>query len=253
MSNAQTEIYENYEEYLIGIDDEFSFKCRSCGKCCRNRHDILLSAKDLYNMARHLGISIIELLKTYCNTYVGHDSKMPITRLQPIGGNSRCPFLDKRKCRVHEAKPVVCAMYPIGRMIEFNEKGDPIIEDGHQVVRYLNVKPDCEHKQRKQTVREWIGRWGITDSDPFYGAWNRVLSKMTVIFRMLVAAGGSDADLAFARNIVFDILYVQYNLEGPFMPQFEANVARVGQLLDGLQADAEKTSRLIEERDENGI
>ena len=39
-----------YEE--IGLDDTFTFRCTQCGKCCHQR-DILLSPKDLFNIAKN--------------------------------------------------------------------------------------------------------------------------------------------------------------------------------------------------------
>ena len=39
-----------YEE--IGLDDTFTFHCTQCGKCCIHREDILLSPKDLFNIAK---------------------------------------------------------------------------------------------------------------------------------------------------------------------------------------------------------
>ena len=40
-----------YEE--IGLDDTFTFHCTQCGKCCIHREDILLSPKDLFNIAKN--------------------------------------------------------------------------------------------------------------------------------------------------------------------------------------------------------
>ena len=48
------ELIENLDKYRIGIDDVFAFKCRSCGNCCRNREDIMLNSRDVYNLATAL-------------------------------------------------------------------------------------------------------------------------------------------------------------------------------------------------------
>ena len=42
---------------------------------------------------------------------------MPIVRIVPHDAAGHCPLLENNKCVVHECKPVVCAMYPIGRTI----------------------------------------------------------------------------------------------------------------------------------------
>ena len=44
-------IIDNFDAMKIGLDDTFHFGCRQCGKCCINREDIFLNAKDVYNRA----------------------------------------------------------------------------------------------------------------------------------------------------------------------------------------------------------
>ena len=62
MSDQRQEIVENFEKFSIGLDDMFAFKCRSCGKCCRNREDMLLNARDVYNIATALGLTHRQVL-----------------------------------------------------------------------------------------------------------------------------------------------------------------------------------------------
>ena len=57
MDNRLKYIMENYDDMTIGIDDAFQFGCKQCGKCCINREDILLNPKDLYNIAKELGLT----------------------------------------------------------------------------------------------------------------------------------------------------------------------------------------------------
>jgi len=37
--DQRNELIENFNKYRIGLDDTFSFKCRSCGRCCKNRYE----------------------------------------------------------------------------------------------------------------------------------------------------------------------------------------------------------------------
>ena len=115
MDNRLKEIVDNFDSLKIGLDEPFRFHCTMCGKCCINREDILLTPRDMYSMAKELQISPEELFKRYCETYIGHDSCIPIVRLKPRGSIKRCPLLKDRKCSVHKAKPGACAMFPIGR------------------------------------------------------------------------------------------------------------------------------------------
>ena len=56
-----------YEE--IGLDDTFVFHCTQCGKCCIHRDDILLSPKDLFNIAKKFQITPENALEQYCENY----------------------------------------------------------------------------------------------------------------------------------------------------------------------------------------
>lgn len=62
-----------YEE--IGLDDTFTFHCTQCGKCCIHREDILLSPKDLFNIAKKTMISIwnATLITLYLNYDITED------------------------------------------------------------------------------------------------------------------------------------------------------------------------------------
>ena len=73
--NSIKEIKEQlgYEE--IGLDDTFVFHCTQCGKCCIHRDDILLSPKDLFNIAKKFQITPENALEQYCETYIGSNSR----------------------------------------------------------------------------------------------------------------------------------------------------------------------------------
>ena len=114
-----------YEE--IGLDDTFTFHCTQCGKCCIHREDILLSPKDLFNIAKKFQITPAEALEQYCETYIGCNSRFPIVRLRPQGSVKRCPLLKDQKCLVHDVNrlSVPCfrlvGILPFLRMIVFRK------------------------------------------------------------------------------------------------------------------------------------
>ena len=120
--NHRHELIENIDQYCIGIDDVFAFKCRGCGSCCRGREDILLNSRDLYNIATALDMTHKQVIETYCEVYIGGESRIPITRLKPKGPNRNCPLLKGDRCIVHvinpALKPTVCAAYVKPRIMQ---------------------------------------------------------------------------------------------------------------------------------------
>ena len=47
----------------LGMDDTFEFECRQCGQCCHNRDDLVLTAYDIFRIARHLSVTPLEVIK----------------------------------------------------------------------------------------------------------------------------------------------------------------------------------------------
>ena len=57
MDKRSEEIIKNYKKMRMGVDEPFRFHCTQCGDCCRNRDDIMLTARDMYNMSKALGFT----------------------------------------------------------------------------------------------------------------------------------------------------------------------------------------------------
>ena len=43
---------EEMDRYLLDLDSEFRFKCRRCGKCCKNQDTILFTPRDISTSPR---------------------------------------------------------------------------------------------------------------------------------------------------------------------------------------------------------
>ena len=219
MDNRLKEIVDNFDQMKIGLDEPFKFHCTMCGKCCIDREDILLTPRDIYNMSKELGLNPRDFFIAYCENYIGSDSRMPIVRLKPRGSIKRCPLLKDRKCSVHKAKPAVCAMFPIGRCIRFENKNvnNPVALYGTE---YIFTNPGCGDDSETHTVREWLNEFGISIDDPFFSKWNNTIMKLGSIFRK--AEGKIKDELMeniWALNFVK--LYLDYDMEKEFLPQFE--------------------------------
>lgn len=154
-----TRQYEEDREYDIEIleDNKLKTGCNACGRCCRDREDILLRPIDIYNLSKELNISEVELVTKYCDVYIGHTSHLPVISIKFRGNlfdsSTVCPFLKKAgeniyHCRVHNRKPGVCRIYPLGR-----------ISDNEGVTTYFKQNTTCveEKDQRVYTFEEWLG------------------------------------------------------------------------------------------------
>lgn len=225
MDNRLQYIAENLDSMIIGEDEPFKFHCDMCGKCCINRDDILLNAKDVYNMAKELQMEPLNMVETYCETYIGDSSRIPIVRIKPRGSIRRCPLMKNHKCSVHKAKPTVCAMFPIGRCIQMDaKKADTKFTTSD--IKYIFTNPGCGDDSETYTVREWLNEFDIPLEDEFFLTWNQLISELGSIFRKGEKVLSEDG-MNTVWNLTFVKLYLNYDLSLEFMPQFEKNAAEI--------------------------
>ena len=221
------EIVENRDQYKIGLDDTFTFGCKMCGKCCTNREDIMLTPRDVFRMAKELQMSMQDFIQKYCESYIGPSSKFPVIRLFPEGEDKHCPLLKDRKCIVHQSKPVVCALFPIGRMFSA-EQGQ---EMSTQNLTYLLMHHGCGDGTEKHSVREWLTTFNIPLEDEFHIMWTNALAEISKRLReYLPKADEKEAFLLY--NALFLGIYGSYHMESEFMPQFERNIKLAKELVE---------------------
>lgn len=240
MDKRMEDILHNIENNSLGLDDTFQFKCRGCGKCCKNREDILLTARDIYNIAYSLGRTTEYIIDRYCEVYVGRDSRMPIVRLRPSGPEKACPLLRDRKCIVHKSKPVVCALFPLGRATAF-KKGDGSFgrPDSFQP-RYFVQPAACGSKDHTHTVRSWLNQFNLPVEDEFYELWTEEITFISEFFRYIETLKVTEKTLDVLWNATFFALYINYDSEKELLPQFRENAVKLHEAIATTKAMAEQ-------------
>ena len=236
MNARMKNILNDFEKNQLDPDEPFRFHCTMCGKCCINREDLLLNPRDMYNLAKELGMTPHEVMNTYCETYIGSDSRLPMMRLKPRGEIKRCPLLKDRKCSVHNSKPTVCALFPIGRGIA-GEKGN-IHSLTVKDIRYFFSEPGCGDDSETHTVREWLGEFGLSPEDEFFIKWQKCLFELSMCFCRLEKKLG--ADMGPIWSLTGSILYLMYDMEKPFEPQFSAHLGELHKLISELAEEGGK-------------
>ena len=190
-------------------DDAFIFACDRCNKCCKNRSDILLTPLDLFKIAKYLNKSIPAVLKEYCEVYEGSGSKIPVVRIRPREYRQTCPFSGKDGCRVYPARQAVCFLFPLGRMTN---------PGASEFIYFLQDVP-CGYKNQSQTVRQWLG--AFLEEEPINLFWHAQIMKLMTILNEIYDKYSVSHDPI--NQLLFMNLYVFYDLEKDFMPQFKEN------------------------------
>lgn len=219
----------NKEIKGLGHDDSFEFSCNICGSCCRNRNDILLSSYDVFRLSKHLEMSPYEMINKYCDRYIGGDSKLPIVSIKfktidNLGKTyTACPFLKHRdglvKCTVHEAKPFVCAAYPLGRAFKN--------EDDVQSVAYYRQDVTCGGKGKTQTVREWLDSYALSDSEEAFLVFTNFITDIYRIINLKKLYESKDISDDIKNtfySMLINVMYVDYHIDEPFLEQYKRNI-----------------------------
>ena len=213
---------EHLDNYLLDLDSEFRFKCRRCGKCCIHQETIIFNARDIFNIAKKKGMTMQEVVDAYTETYIGRNSRIPIIHLLSNGPKGACPLLENDRCSVHDCKPTVCALFPLGRVALNSKDGQPLKEGEMPEVKYILNDHSCGSAKKVNTVRSWLAKFGIPEQDEFYLLWNKVLMNLTLTVMKMEKEKVSEPVLEMLWGAIYETLYLHYDTSQEFMPQFQA-------------------------------
>lgn len=237
---VESEGMEGVERHLMNLGSEFRFKCGRCGKCCRNQREVLFTARDLHHIAHKLEITTQTVINQYTRVYIGQSSRVPLVNMIPNGHKGACPLLDEAgHCTVHDCKPVVCALYPLGRVLLNAVPGEPLTSDADLRVRYILQEHTCGSAKKVHTVRSWLEKSGIMDEDKFFLDWNRITLLVGETARGLGAGRNREALRKLWRQ-AYRLLYIDYDTAEAFSPQFERNSQKLKAFCIEMQKDIQE-------------
>ena len=132
------------------INNTYKFECTMCGNCCTGDQKVNLNLYDLYKIATYKGFrntsqlfaeKTIQLVKGQNNAWVPQIKFKSLKRSDATESLRKnyifCPFLineldDQHKlkglCSLHpDIKPLICAMAPIGRVLDFENRKEDFV------------------------------------------------------------------------------------------------------------------------------
>ena len=177
----------------------------------------------MVRLRKKLDITLEKLIQKYAEVYIGPSSKMPLIRLLPVGEEKRCPFLFFNKCIVHEAKPTICGLFPLGKA--YTEKTE---------VQYFLQDVPCGERDNTQTVGEWVSEFFGEEGIQCGKYWNYMVTRLCNWIHQ-----NEDKCTEELYNILFVLLYANYDLQHNIKQQMEIAckcIDRYVELLDGHDA-----------------
>lgn len=189
--------------------DTFKFSCKACGNCCRNRKEpIMLTGYDVFRIAKKLGVEMKEVVTKYTRGYVGSTSKLPVLILKERPDGS-CSLFRNGRCMVHENKPLVCAIYPLGRYYLPAEKRFGYFQQ--------NI---CCGTDEEHTLEEWLEMFNIHEWDEASSLWATVITKLAEQTMEIKEAKAVEK----MANILAIALYYDYDTNIPYTEQLACNI-----------------------------
>ena len=207
----KAKINRKREPIMLTSEDNFVFQCTQCGKCCRNREDVILTGPDIYRVSNELGMKPNDFIKAYCEIYIGDTSRVPICRLKPVGVDKHCPLLASNRCSVHKAKPTVCALFPLARV--WDKSGE---------TKYYVNAVQGHAGGKKYKISEWLERCNLPVNDEAGKLWNEML--MFCVSFMFENEKQMEPDVKQQMwNIMLHMMYLNYFHEIPLVEMMRAN------------------------------
>ena len=207
----------------------FRFHCDQCGRCCKNREDILLNPYDLHRASKTLGIPANEFISRYCIVYIGESSRLPCVLLKPVGPEKACPLLKNNLCAIRKGKPTVCALYPLGRATNMQRNKDGSIAPSDGFFYFMN-NVDCGLRDEEHSVAEWLSEFNLQESEAWFMEWSKEIGDIAPLL-MKLEKKLTEKLMSAIFNAVFVGLYMQYEPFGSFLSQFTANTKKIKALL----------------------
>lgn len=205
--------FEAFKANELKPQDTFQFECAMCGNCCRKRSEpILLTGTDIFRAAHALGTSIEETIAKNTEGYIGSGSHVPVIVLKERFDGS-CRLLRKGRCMIQAHKPVVCALFPLGRYFDSE----------NQTYHYFMNPHICRNGRKAGktwTLQEWLDLFEIEETEEMTAAWHRLLSGLARVTHRMDKSK-IEGELL---NILLSLLYLNYDLDKPYIAQVERNM-----------------------------
>lgn len=177
----------------------FSYACAGCGRCCFDKR-IVVSPYELARIADALALSTTAVIERYTTDHG------TVLRQRDDGG---CSLLDGKACGVHPGRPLVCRLYPLGRVV------DP---DGAESFVMLRGHPESEGELGENgTIGEFLERQGtapyVTATARYFALFERLVEVLRkrpegneTFARVLSQRAGASADSASGGATELDVL-----------------------------------------------
>lgn len=195
--------------------------CKGKSTCCHGMGtSIILDPYDIYRLTTNLNKTFEELLADKVELNMVDGAILP--NLKMVGETEACAFLmDNGKCSIHEQRPGICRIFPLGRVYENND------------FKYFLQVNECQNSSKTLSkISNWIDTPEPEKNKQFLIDWHYLLNDVECIVR-------STQDEQLIKQLMMYILnqfYVKsYDKEASFYSQFNERFKKAKEIINTLR------------------
>ncbi|SEQ78685.1 hypothetical protein SAMN02910369_02420 [Lachnospiraceae bacterium NE2001] len=154
-------LYGAEDKALLGTNG-----CKGCSHCCESDmgHSIVLTPYDMYQLKKGTGKSFDELLVSF----VLELSMIDEVILPHLKMDTGCKFLKDGRCTIHEFRPGICRLFPLGRLYE-----------GDAFKYFLQINECVKTSRTPVKISDWLGIEDLDKNTANISKWHKFLKYET--------------------------------------------------------------------------
>ena len=194
-------------------------ECRGCSACCHGMgSSIVLDPLDVHRLMSHFQTRFEVLLESKIELNIVDGVILPNLKMNTQAAGEPCVFLNAEgRCTIHEDRPGICRIFPLGRVYENNS------------FSYILQIHECQKENRsKVKVSKWIDTPELKKNQQFITDWHYFLK----VVQAKLAAGGNEELIKRTTMQILQYFYIEpYHQDADFYEQFDTRLVQMKKLL----------------------
>ena len=192
--------------------------CKGCSACCQNMGEsIVLDPLDIFQLTTGLNVTFEQLLAGPIELNVFEGVILPNISMK--NGKNACTFLDENgRCSVHQFRPGICRLFPLGRIYE-----------NHDFKYFLQTNECKQANKTKVKVKKWIDIPDLPKNHQYIVDWHYFIDDIQEKFRKI-----SDDELIKKIDLfILQHFFIEkYNDSEDFYEQFNLRLEKAKKILE---------------------
>ena len=192
--------------------------CKGCSACCHGMgSSIVLDPLDVHRLMSHFQTRFEVLLEDKIELNIVDGVILPNLKMNMQAEGEPCVFLDAEgRCSIHEDRPGICRIFPLGRVYENNS------------FSYILQIHECQKENRsKVKVSKWIDTPDLKKNQQFITDWHYFLKAA----QARLAAGGEEELIKRIAMQILQYFYIEpYHTDCDFYEQFDKRLIQMKKL-----------------------